>query len=178
MIAFQNVHILDQGLEMLRALDDELYGRPAPGDRASAGAHLRHVVDYYHCFLGGLADRRIDYDARQREPAIESSTDAASASIAEIVRRLEELDFSVASTAVEVKVDSAAATESGLIWSTSSVARELQFLLSHTVHHYALIAMTLRIAGVELGDDFGVAPSTLEYREAGEPVGASSPASA
>ncbi|MEE8525275.1 MAG: DinB family protein [Thermoanaerobaculia bacterium] len=171
-IALQNIRILDQGLEMLRVLDDEVYGRPALGGRASAGAHLRHVVDYYKCFLGGLAGRRIDYDARQRDPDIESSTEVAGASIAEIVAGLEKLAAADAGTAVEVKVDAAAAQGSGLVWSRSSVGRELQFLLSHTVHHYALIAMTLRSAAIELGDEFGVAPSTIEYRRAGEAVGA------
>lgn len=171
-IAIQNHRILDQGLEMLRALDDDDYGRPAAGGRASAGAHLRHVIDYYRCFLGGLAGRRIDYDARDRDPGIESSTEVAGAAIAAIVAGLDKLDASDAGTAVEVKVDTAAAAGSGLVWSRSSVGRELQFLLSHTVHHYALIAMTLRGAGIELGEDFGVAPSTLEYRQAGEAVGA------
>lgn len=171
-IALQNVRILDQGLEMLRALDDDAYGRSAPGGRASAGAHLRHVLDYYRCFLGGLAGGRIDYDARERDPGIEASTDTAGAAIAAIVGGLEKLTPDDAGIAVEVKVDTAAAEGSGLIWSRSSVARELQFLLSHTVHHYALISMTLRNAGVELGDDFGVAPSTLEYRRAGQAVGA------
>jgi uncharacterized damage-inducible protein DinB len=173
-IALQNIRILDQGLEMLRVLDDEVYGRSAPGGRASAGAHLRHVIDYYRCFLGGIDGRRIDYDARERDSGVESSTGAAGAAIAAIVERLDGLTLHDADTAVEVKVDSAAAEGSGLIWSRSSVARELQFLLSHTVHHYALIVMTLRGAGIELGDDFGVAPSTIEYREAGEAVGASS----
>ena len=48
-------------------------------------------------------------------------------------------------------------------WSATSVVRELQFLASHTVHHYAVIAAMLRPQGVEPGDDFGVAPSTLQY---------------
>ena len=48
-------------------------------------------------------------------------------------------------------------------WSRSSIARELQSLLSHTVHHYAFIAVALRLQGVEPASDFGVAPSTLEY---------------
>jgi hypothetical protein len=45
----------------------------------------------------------------------------------------------------------------------SSISRELQVLSSHTVHHFALIAMTLRMRGVELDSDFGMAPSTLRY---------------
>ncbi len=47
--------------------------------------------------------------------------------------------------------------------SSSSLRRELHFLLSHTVHHYALIAMILARHGVEVEPDFGVAPSTLRH---------------
>jgi hypothetical protein len=43
----------------------------------------------------------------------------------------------------------------------SSISRELQVLSSHTVHHFALIAITLRMHGVEIESDFGMAPSTL-----------------
>lgn len=51
-------------------------------------------------------------------------------------------------------------------WSISSLKRELQFLLSHTIHHYSLIALALRLQGFEPGAAFGVAPSTLKnWRE-------------
>ncbi len=62
---------------------------------------------------------------------------------------------------LRIKVD--AADESS--WATSSVERELQFLRSHTVHHFALIAVILRLSGLEPGEEFGVAPSTLRYRK-------------
>jgi len=45
----------------------------------------------------------------------------------------------------------------------SSVARELQALSSHTVHHFALIAITLKGYGVEVNPGFGVSPSTLRF---------------
>jgi hypothetical protein len=46
----------------------------------------------------------------------------------------------------------------------STVTRELQVLSSHTVHHFALIALTLRAHGVQIEPDFGTTPSTLRYR--------------
>jgi hypothetical protein len=49
------------------------------------------------------------------------------------------------------------------IFMQSSASRELQVLSSHTVHHFALIAMTLRMHGVEMDPGFGMAPSTLRY---------------
>jgi hypothetical protein len=45
----------------------------------------------------------------------------------------------------------------------SSLSRELQVLSSHTVHHFALIAVTLRAHGVQMDPDFGMAPSTLRH---------------
>jgi len=50
-------------------------------------------------------------------------------------------------------------------WVFSNLARELQFLASHTVHHYALIALTLTALGVPVDADFGMAPSTLRHAE-------------
>ena len=45
----------------------------------------------------------------------------------------------------------------------STLARETEFVHSHTVHHYALIAAKLKSVGIEVPDEFGVAPSTLRY---------------
>jgi len=45
----------------------------------------------------------------------------------------------------------------------SSISRELQALSSHTIHHFALIAVTLRLHGFEVDPEFGMSPSTLQY---------------
>jgi hypothetical protein len=58
---------------------------------------------------------------------------------------------------------SLAVKQDSVVWSYSSIGRELQFLLSHTIHHYALIALALRLQGYEPSAEFGVAPSTLQY---------------
>jgi hypothetical protein len=48
------------------------------------------------------------------------------------------------------------------------MARELEFLLSHTVHHYAIVAILCRLQGIAVDDGFGVAPSTLRHRTESE----------
>jgi uncharacterized damage-inducible protein DinB len=53
--------------------------------------------------------------------------------------------------------------EDKVVWSVSSTFRELQFLATHTVHHFALVALLLRQRGVEVPVEMGVAPSTLEH---------------
>ena len=55
--------------------------------------------------------------------------------------------------------------ESSVQWQTSTIGRELQFLVSHSVHHFAMIRGISQRGGEELDGDFGMAPSTLRYQE-------------
>ena len=65
-------------------------------------------------------------------------------------------------TPVEARAD---ALEDDTPWTSSTLGRELLFLLSHTIHHYALIDLLLREEGFEVPPDFGMAPSTLKHLE-------------
>jgi uncharacterized damage-inducible protein DinB len=42
--------------------------------------------------------------------------------------------------------------------------RELAFVISHTVHHQALIAVLVALAGGEIPEAFGLAPTTPRLR--------------
>jgi hypothetical protein len=64
---------------------------------------------------------------------------------------------------IEVKLEGLSNDKGVSDWSRSSLLRELQFLLSHTIHHYSLIVLALRVQGFEPGVEFGVAPSTLKH---------------
>jgi hypothetical protein len=52
----------------------------------------------------------------------------------------------------------------------STLARELRALASHTIHHYALVAVVLRLRGVAVPAHFGVAPSTWADARSGLPA--------
>lgn len=165
----QNIRFLRQGVELLSTLEAAVFAETGlGGQRGSIGAHLRHCIDYYRCFVRGREAARIDYDARERDPRIEVEPLAAAAAVESLIGDLERLSPRDFDQPVEVKVDAAAWHDPSLVWSRSSVGRELQFLLSHTVHHYALIAMILRSRGLVPPEDFGVAPSTLEHRHGSE----------
>jgi len=47
----------------------------------------------------------------------------------------------------------------------TTVGRELAFVLSHTVHHNALIAVMAKTLGVPVPERFGYAPSTIVHLE-------------
>lgn len=181
-----NQACLRQGLTVVERLTSEQFVHlPAPfaprdgGSRPGVGAHLRHILDHYDSFLEGWEQGRIDYDRRERDRALECDRGLAVRKIRQVLERLEQLDLRTdrellvaqdPATAAATSADApgASAERAGPVssegrWARSSAARELQFLASHTVHHYAIIAILLRLMGLEPGTDFGVAPSTLRF---------------
>src|SRR5215469_9241177 len=85
-----NIRWLRQALHLLERLDDSVYSATAPGFAPHrAGAHLRHVLEFYHCFLDGLDSSHIDYDARRRDESIERSRHTAATVISAIIHGLE-----------------------------------------------------------------------------------------
>lgn len=153
---------LDQGIELLERLDADLYQRRCPTVFNSAiGGHLRHNTDHYEQFLAGYATGRIDYDARTRDAAVEQDPEYAINLLRSLKAALESVPESALDAAVEVRMDGGESSA----WTASSVRRELQFLISHTIHHYALIVAVASAHGfTDLPPQFGVAPSTLKYR--------------
>jgi len=130
-------------------------------DYKLVGAQFRHNLDFVNALLNGVPVQRIDYNARQREALVETIPAYAVGQMLFAARRLEEFQPVVLDRLVSVRSEINEA-----MWHTSSVSRELEFLHSHTVHHHALIAKILSSAGHFVGDDVGVAPSTLRFRAA------------
>jgi hypothetical protein len=51
----------------------------------------------------------------------------------------------------------------------STLGRELAFLASHAVHHFALLKAHCLQQGIPLGEDFGKAPATVAHARASNP---------
>lgn len=160
-----NLRVLEQGLELLGRLSPALYAGSSPGSTAAGkpvGPHFRHILEHYSCFLSGLPSGRIDYDSRAREAQLERDPEAARERIRELIGGLTLVASQDLEAGAEIRLESGQGEETDQ-WSRSTLRRELQFLLSHTVHHFALIGLLLGQLGVDAGPDFGVAPSTLKH---------------
>src|SRR4030095_7767776 len=110
----------------------------------------------------GLTTGEVNYDKRRRDPAIEYSRETAIHATEEVLDRLRLL--SRATLGLPLRILQAAHGAEREEPQGSSLGRELLFLVSHTVHHYAIIKLVLDERGVDCDADFGVAPSTLAYR--------------
>lgn len=159
-----NILCLEQGIRLLQDMEDEVYLHTnAPIYSSGIGDHYRHCVEHYLCFLDGIDSERIDYDARKRDKRISTDRIYAIQTTSKVIDRLNQLACEGAT--LKVKMDCRLDDEEGAVWTSSTPERDLQYLQAHTIHHYALIAMILRLQGLEPGEGFGVAPSTLTYRK-------------
>jgi len=160
-----NVNWLKQALSLIQQLDDDGYIRSPKGlEPHRVGSHLRHVLEFYECFLDGLESSHIDYDARRRDESIEKSRVKAADKIRTLIHRLMEDPAVRMDPIVFVRMEHAEGEPSSDPCMFSSVRRELQVLSIHTIHHFALIAVTMRAHGFDVDPIFGMAPSTLRYQ--------------
>jgi hypothetical protein len=155
-------------LRQLGALVDritETAYRATPSGLAphKAGGHVRHTLEFYECFLAGLPGSHIDYDARRRDLSLESTKKAALERIRSITDRLQCEPRLGADSVLWVRVEDSTGSGIPEPFMISSIGRELQALSSHTIHHFALMAIVLRSLGIPVDPEFGMAPSTLRY---------------
>lgn len=156
-----NCALLDQGLDLLSRLADGQYAARR-GSWAPVGAQYRHVLEHYHCFLAGLPAGGVDYDSRRRDAELEESPRRAADATRMVQAGLRGLAGSDPACPLRVQLRTSLGTDEPE-WSDSTLGRELQFLVSHTVHHFALIKLLLDPEPIELDAEFGVAPSTLAH---------------
>ena len=156
--------VLEQGLALVERLDERLYAEtPGLPVRGGVGSHFRHCLDFHQSFLAGVASGRVDYNRRERDALVGRDPAFAATKLRIVISELRRLSADgEAGVLVSLEEDADASSELPR-WCLSTVSRELQFLLSHTVHHYALVALMLRLRGFEPGEEFGVAHSTLKH---------------
>lgn len=160
-----NIDWLRQALSLVQRLDDDSFvSSPRGLAPHRVGSHLRHVLEFYECFLDGVESAHIDYDARKRDESVETNRRHAAERIRSVLRRLEEDPLIRKDSIVFVRLENAEEANLQDPYLFSSVSRELQALSSHTIHHFALIAVTLRAHGLEADPEFGMSPSTLRFR--------------
>ena len=104
-----NVHYLEQGVDLIRRLNDETYSNspesPYPG---GVGAQFRHCLDFYDCFLRGLESGQIDYGRRERDMRVENDRHHAIARFQEVSEQLAALSAEHLERPVRVKAEDTA----------------------------------------------------------------------
>jgi uncharacterized damage-inducible protein DinB len=150
---------LDELMRLVMTLPSEAYRARPSQMSGTLGEHVRHVLDHVSALVGVTHSSVLSYDHRARGTAVESDPSAA-------VREMMRLDAALERWADRsldepVAVASVVSTDGRSVTGWSTLARELAFVMSHTIHHQAIIALLLEFQGRQLLDErFGYAPST------------------
>ena len=146
--------ILQELIDFLCIVETEHYTKPSRIlSHATIGQHVRHTIEMYQCLFLDYESGTVDYGKRKRDIVIESSPEYAISCLNEIVGGI-------------WKSDKSLMLHNNEEYYVTSFKRELFYCDEHTIHHLALIKVGItEIGGYHLNESFGVAPSTIKYRQ-------------
>jgi hypothetical protein len=158
--SIQNVFV--QISESLEQLTCEQYSKPSKilfG--ATIGQHVRHIIELFICLDNGYSTGIVNYEKRKRDYAIETDKNFAGSLLRSIYLTLDKVNKDlVLETGFDEHSDEC-------IDIKTNYYREIAYNLEHTVHHMALIRVGItEVSNIEVPNSFGVASSTIKYRQA------------
>jgi hypothetical protein len=159
------IEALEQGCQLVAGMPDEVYAS-APAalpDASTIGAHYRHVLEHVQLLIEGLSAEHVDYDLRRRDPRVEVDRDVAVSLTHKLCGNLRAIDAHKLTDAVVIAHSTCPTSAPHPVPST--VARELMFILSHTIHHWALVRMLAALHQHCAPATFGYMPSTLRHMQ-------------
>ncbi len=148
---------LNELIDLLRQLSDSDYSNQCPAlSNATIGEHTRHIIEMFQCLENFYDSGLVNYDKRERNIQIQTDTEFAIQNIIGIQENLEKENKKIALQQIidgeEIVIE-------------SNYFRELLYNLEHCIHHQALIKVAiLQCDNVLIDANFGVARSTIEYR--------------
>jgi hypothetical protein len=155
--------VIQQLRDLLMQMNSEQFRQPlAVLNECSIGQHTRHVVEFYQCLLKALENGVVNYDARQRNLLIEQDLYFTLDLLEEITNIVADKEILNRKLQFAVKY-----SEDETEFLETNFYRELVYLIEHSIHHYALIKIGVQggFPEIEIPQNFGVAFSTLKYRE-------------
>ena len=162
------VNILVQLTDLVDQIREGDFAKPTETLSGSTiGQHLRHTLEFFICLEDGFDSGLINYDKRAHDKLIETDKFLALAAIGRITDFVTRLD----DKPLKLEVGYDLEREIFLTIDTTAT-RELVYNIEHAVHHMAIMKIGIReIASyVNLTPDFGIAASTIRYKENSVPT--------
>ncbi|WP_276966992.1 DinB family protein, partial [Chryseobacterium sp.] len=127
-------------------------------DDSTIGGHTRHIIEFLEILLNSYHMSQINYDGRQRNLELEENPEKAMKVITEILSAIDlpNKNLTLKQIAGNISVEI-----------PTNFYRELLYNIEHCIHHQALIKVAFKEIKMShlLHKNFGIAPSTIQYRE-------------
>lgn len=158
MLLFPIQNALNELSELLSQLSNQDYVSSCSLlSNATIGEHTRHIVEMFQCLNSHYDLGIVNYDARKRDRMIETDLNFAKTAIENCLNELDKPNKTIH------LVQTIGGNKMNI---ESNYNRELLYNLEHCIHHQALIKVAvLQNKTIEISENFGVAPSTIEYRK-------------
>lgn len=160
------IHILSQLTNLINQMDEKDFSKPSQTLNGSTiGQHLRHTLEFFICFEQGFETGVINYDKRSHDKLIENDKFIAIDTLNRIIDFVNNLSENNKILKLEVGYD---LTKESFIGIDTNATRELVYNIEHAVHHMAIMKIGIKEVSpyISLPFDFGIAASTVRYKEA------------
>lgn len=156
--------ILNQLSDAVKQLSETEFVKPSKTlSGSSIGQHLRHTLEFFICLEQGYKAGLINYDKRSHDKLIETDKEIA----LDVIQRIHSfIANQTTDKALILEVGYDLSSNENVVVSTNYF-RELTYNIEHAVHHMAIMKIGINEVadGIKLPADFGVAASTIRYRE-------------
>lgn len=144
--------------EVISKIDKASYSLPSKAlNNSSIGQHLRHTLEFFECLIEGYAENLVNYERRKRNLQLETDIDFALFTLKSLHDKIDLQDkdlllfYELNDIVIQIQ---------------TNFSRELMYCLEHCIHHQALMRVAIQeLTDIALDKSFGVAPSTIKYRE-------------
>ena len=132
-----NIITLNNLIKLISPLDKIYAQKNIHLNNETIGKHVRHIIDFYLCFINGIKIKFIDYDKRERNKKVENDKEYAIKTISVIINLLKN---SYLNTPITINLN-LSITKSSL---NSSIERELMYIVDHAIHHGHIIQLFIQ----------------------------------
>ena len=159
----QLIDILDILAKLSKDIQDTLY------IEKNIGQHIRHINDHFMAVKNGCSTEVIDYNSRNRGVSIETKMSSAHKQMLSLCAWIDSLRKNASATEfdknikIRSEIDCFKTTNQTF---KSTIARELLYLINHTIHHAAHIGLICRNEGIDIPLNTGMAPCTMSFLRA------------
>ena len=155
--------ILQQLRTTVGQLNPEQYSLSLPVlSGSSVGMHVRHIAELLGCLVAGYEKGIVNYDDRERNLKLETDPVYAACYTLELENQISEQE----DLPMLLKANYSLTANTDHFIKTSYY-RELAYNIEHTIHHMAILRIALHqhFPHIRLNGGFGIAPSTLRYKQ-------------
>ena len=149
---------------VVEQITEEDFCKPSNALNATIGQHLRHTLEFFICLEQGYELGVVNYDKRIHNKAMENDKFIALQTILQI---REFINAGQGDKSLKLEVGYLPDSDESETINTNYL-RELVYNIEHAVHHMAIMKIGIREVAdyIVLPSDFGIAVSTLRYKEA------------